>query len=388
MNRIIPTSILVFLFAASLSGQSLNKDALDAIIAGSERTNADALIILKDGEVAYKNYFGKPDQKIEAMSATKSIVGLAVGLLIDHGFLKDVDQPVSSLYPEWKQGRKRDITVRQLLEHTSGLQNVPNAGTEVEVAPDVVQLALAAELESEPGKVFSYNNKATNLLAGVVEKASGMKLDEFLRRYLFNEIGITDVAWRKDKSGNPQGMAGLQIRPEDLAKIGQLILNNGKWSGKQVISADWLTASFSPTALSTESGRLWWLMYEKQYMVVDDGFLAKVKPKTDDATFALLARMKGRYEGFDKLQSHLRMSYTPEEMPAVAKALASTSPSEMRIENEGEVVGYAAVGYLGQFLIVLPKKKIVVVKMITAESFRQVPNNSDFTLLRRLAKEL
>lgn len=388
MKRSIPTFCLLFVFSAAAVGQALNQQALDALIAGSQRTNSDALVILKDGEVAYKNYFGKPEQKIEAMSATKSVVGLAVGLLIDHGYLKDIDQSVSSFFPEWKQGRKKKITVRHLLTHTSGLQNVPNAGIEVEVAPDGVQLALAAELESEPGSAYSYNNKATNLIAGVVERASGMKLDVFLKRYLFNEIGVTDIGWRTDKTGNPQGMAGLQIRPEDLAKVGQLILNGGKWDGKQVISQKWLEQSFSPTALRQESGLLWWLIYEKQFMVIDDEFLAKVRPNTDDATFSLLAKMKGRYEGFEKLQAHLRSAYPASEVPAVAKALSTVSPAEMRIENEGDVAGYAAVGYLGQYLIVIPKKNIVVVRMISADSYKQVQNNSDFSPIRRLAKQL
>jgi CubicO group peptidase (beta-lactamase class C family) len=388
MIKILHTLILLFLFAGAASAQDLNKEALDAIVAGNQRTNADALLILKDGKVAYRNEFGKSVKPIEAMSASKSVVSLAVGLMIDHGFLKYLDQPVSSFYPEWKQGRKKNITVRHLLTHTSGLQNVTNAGIEVEVAPDGVQLALAAELESEPGSVYSYNNKATNLLAGVVEKASGMKLDAFLKKYLFDQIGIGQFNWRKDKAGNPIGMAGLQIMPEDLAKIGQLIINGGKWDAKQVVSAKWLEQSFAPLAQRPESGLMWWLIYDKQFMVIDDEFLAKVRSNTDDATFSLLGKMKGRYEGFEKLQAHMRSAYSATEMPTVAKALSTVSPAEMRIENEGDVVGYAAVGYLGQYLIVIPKKNIVVVRMISADSYKQVPNNSDLSPMRRWAKEL
>src|SRR5690606_32950435 len=188
--------LILFLTCYAVSAQGLNKAALDAIIQGSERTGTDALVILKDGKVAYKNYFGKSEKPIEAMSATKSIVGLAIGLLIDHGHLKSLDVPVSDIYPEWRQGKKRLITVRHLLDHTSGIQNLANAGVEVETSPDVVHLARAAELDDEPGTKFSYNNKATNLLAGIVEKASGLKLDAFLKKHLFDQIGIGDVSWR------------------------------------------------------------------------------------------------------------------------------------------------------------------------------------------------
>ena len=96
------------------------------------------------------------------MSATKSVVALAIVLLLDEGKLASLDEPVSNIFAEWKQGRKRDITVRMLLDHTSGLQNVANAGEELEAAPDLVKLALAAELSSDPGTTFSYNTKATN----------------------------------------------------------------------------------------------------------------------------------------------------------------------------------------------------------------------------------
>ena len=283
--------VLTLLAAGIVSGQDLNKNILETIIAESQKTNSDAMIIYKDGKLVYKNYFGNETRQIEAMSATKSAVGLAIGLLIDKGFLKSLDEPVSLFYPEWKQGRKRNITVRHLLEHTSGLQNVANAGIEIEVAPDGVQLALAAELDSEPGKVFSYNNKATNLLAGIVERASGMKMDAFLKTHLFDRIGVKQFQWRRDKAGNPIGMAGLQIFPEDLAKIGQLILDKGKWNGEQIISENWLKASFSPISARQESGLLWQLMFERQYMAIDDVFLNKLKPNADAETFALLEKI-------------------------------------------------------------------------------------------------
>jgi CubicO group peptidase (beta-lactamase class C family) len=215
-----------------------------------------------------------------------------------------------------------------------------------------------------------------------------MKLDAFLKKHLFDEIGVTEVSWRTDATGNPYGMAGLQIKPEDLAQIGQLILDNGKWQGKQVISQQWLNHSFAPLAVSSESGLMWWLIYDKQYMVIDDAFLEKVRPHADTATMTLLERAKGKYEGFDHMQAHLRTVYSAEEIPLVAKAFSAVPPSQMRIANEGDVVGYAAVGYLGQYLIIIPEKRIVVVRMISADSYKQVPNNSDLSLIRRLAKQL
>jgi CubicO group peptidase (beta-lactamase class C family) len=369
--------------------QSVNKIILDSIINQSQRTNADALIIYKDNKIVHKNYFNKPVQKIEAMSASKSVVSIGIGLLLDKGFIKSIDDSVSNYYPEWRQGNKKYITIRHLLNHTSGLQNVPNAGVEIEVAPDVIQLALCAELDALPGTTFSYNNKASNLLTGIVKKASGLDFDQFLSKYLFKEMGINDFFWRKDKSGNPLGMAGLNIYPEDFAKLGQLILNKGKWNGKQLLSEDWIKQMVMPFEEKGNYGFEWWVMYERQSMEIDDAMLNELKPKMDSTTFQLMQKLKGKYEnGMADIRAKAISVYTPDEIQNVGKALATVSPSQFKMVNEGKIIGYVASGYLGQFLIIIPEKNIVVVKMITSDSFKKIPNNSDFSQIRALAYQL
>lgn len=356
MKRVVFT-ILLILYTGIIIGQELNTSVLDSIINQSKRTNTNALIIYKDNKLVYENYFSKPVQQIEAMSASKSVVSIAIGLLKDKGFIKSIDEPVYTFYPEWKQGNKKNITIRHLLNHTSGIQNVPNSGIEIEVAPDVIQLALCAELDTIPGTFFSYNNKATNLLSGIVQKASGLPLDSFLKKHLFHDMGISRFSWLKDKKGNPLGMSGLQIFPDDLAKIGILILNKGKWKGRQLLSEKWIQEMFEPFEGNISYGMEWWLIYEKQSMVIDDNFLSKVRPNTDATTFQLLQRMKGKYEnGMTEIRNKLITLYSKDEIPLVAKALATVSPGVMKIENEGKVVGYAAVGYLGQNLIIIPQK--------------------------------
>lgn len=183
-------------------------------------------------------------------------------------------------------------------------------------------------------------------------------------------------------------MAGLQIFPEDFGKIGLLVLNKGKWNGEQIISENWLNFSVSPNPLKTELGLLWWLLYEKQFMTIDDGFLNKVKPNADTETFETLQKLKGKYESFTDIQSKLATLFDQKDVPKAAKAFSNVSPAEIKIENEGEILGYIASGYLGQNLIILPKKNIVVVRMISSDSFKKIPRNSEFTQLRRLVKQL
>jgi CubicO group peptidase (beta-lactamase class C family) len=230
--------------------------ALQRLVDGARQSHSDTLLVTRGGREIAR--LGNVDAPIELMSATKSVVALGIGQLVGDGRIESLDQPVSDFYPEWKQGRKRDITVRMLLDHTSGLQNVPRAPVEIYPAPDVVQLALAAELDSAPGEAFSYNNKAVNLLSGIVVKASGQPMDEFFRDGLFATLGITPGPWEKDAAGNPHAMSGLPLSARDAAKIGQLVLDRGRVGGQQPVPAAFIDAMLAPGARTGEAGLLWW----------------------------------------------------------------------------------------------------------------------------------
>ena len=378
----------LLLMSGNLIAQDLNQHMMDSIIKLSENTNSNALLVYQKGKPVYKNYFGKPVEKIEAMSATKSVVSIAMGVLLDKKFIDSLDQAVYTIYPEWNQGNKKLITIRHLLEHTSGIQNVPNAGQEVEIAPDIVQLALCAELDDAPGSKYSYNNKSSNLLSGIIEKTSGLKLDKFLSKYVFDDMGIKDFAWRTDDKGNPYGMAGLLIYPEDLAKIGTLVLNRGMWNGQQLLSESWIKEMLTPSANHQNFGYEWWLTYEIQYVAVDDAFLASIKDKTDEVTFLLLQKLKGNYNRMQEIGVKAREIYSPEELKLVGKVMQSVPPSNWRIENKGKIKNYSASGYLGQYLIIIPEKDLIIVRMITAENFKKIPNNATLENLRILVNQL
>jgi CubicO group peptidase (beta-lactamase class C family) len=191
-------------------------------------------VLLRHGKVVGEWDFGKKSGPIQTMSVTKSVVSMAICRLMEAGTIASLDVPVHEYYPEWRQGRKRDITLRMLLDHTSGLQNVSNAGAEIYPAPDAVQLALSAELSHDPGTHLDYNNKAVNLIAGIVEKAAGVKLDAYVQRELFTPLCIPERFWYTDKVGNPHAMAGVELTPMELARIGQLMLDDGVWQGTRL----------------------------------------------------------------------------------------------------------------------------------------------------------
>jgi CubicO group peptidase (beta-lactamase class C family) len=343
-------------------GSVLDRTALSRLVKRAGELDTDALVVMKDGQIVLERWFGGGPRRVESMSITKSIVSMAFGRLLMLGKLKTLDEPVHTFYPEWRQGRKRKITIRHLLTQTSGIQGDPKTGTEIYGNPDFVQLALCAELTDEPGSRFFYNNKATNLLAGIVQRIDGRRLDEFMKEEIFAPLGISDVMWERDPAGNPHAMSGLQIRPADLAKLGQLMLAGGTWRGKPLLGKEWVTEATTPHEGNGFYGQLWWLIKEVA-MTIDDEVIAAWRKGGDDEKFiAAVTPLKGRILRDDFFE-------------VIGKVLADQGGVETWHNNtwrkdlpdgkvvESKVVGFRGDGWQGQALVVLPAQGIVVVRM-------------------------
>jgi CubicO group peptidase (beta-lactamase class C family) len=261
-------------FADDKPPPGVDPKAFATLLKRAKESNSDAIVLYRDGKLLGEWYFGKPVGPIEAMSDTKSVVALAIVKLVEQGKIKSLDQPVADFYPEWRQGRKQKITVRHLLSQTSGLQDLRTTKDEISPSPDVIRLALAAELSEEPGTKFFYSNKAVNLLAGIVQIASGKRMDKYIGDEIFAPLGIVDFQWSLDPAGNPFGMAGLQIRPTDLAKLGQLMLDRGMWHGKRVLAEASVAQLIQPQPNSPRYGLLWWLIGDDRAMIADDELIA------------------------------------------------------------------------------------------------------------------
>jgi CubicO group peptidase (beta-lactamase class C family) len=342
--------------------------ALATIARRARESQSDAVLILKDDEVVFEYHSDKGKQPIETMSVTKSIVNLAMGRLVELGRLKTLDEPVYRFFPEWKQGRKQLITVRQLLNHTSGLQDLAMTGPEIYPSPDAIKLALAAELTSAPGERFFYSNKAVNLLAGIVKVASGKPLDVYVREQVLAPLGISHAEWDKDPSGNPYAMAGLRLSAADLAKIGQMLAAGGVFAGKRLLSEAWIGESTrAGQSWNPKCGLLWWVLPAWTRFTVDDGLLDEWKRAGDSASFLKkAATLKGK-------------TYSREEFGvALQRAFVGTVGQTEWQENTwkkglpdtrlvvGPQVGYYADGYLGQYLVVLPEDRIVAVRLMAS----------------------
>ena len=343
----------------------LDAAALQTFLAEAEKAHSIGVVILKDGKLVGEWAFGHWRRPIEAMSATKSVVALAIGFLIADGKLKSLDAPLWELYPELRQGLKESLTVRHLLNHTSGIQAEPHT-MEIYRSPDFVRLALSADLVSKPGEKFFYNNKAVNLLAGIVERASGQKLDDYLKARLFEPLGIRDVSWTRDSAGNPHGMSGLQIHPIDFAKIGQMLLDGGKWQGKQILPEEFIKEAahkagqpFAPT-----SGLLFWLRFETMRSTIPadaSKILASRKAKPEWVKIARELEGKPLEHTAAREALEKKLPKLDEQMSFLRELAAADRGPTMTVE--GPLTKIAARGYLGQVMLVYPRSRLVVVRM-------------------------
>lgn len=398
--------LLLFMVSMDIHGQEVDQKALVKLRNRATECHTSGLLVYAKNRLIINEHFATNSRAIDAMSATKSIVNLGIGKLITDGLLESIDEPVATFYPEWRQGAKKEITIRHLLNHTSGLQS-ERMTTEIYAAPDFVQLALCAEVSNAPGAKFFYNNKAVNLLAGVIEKASGKRMDNYIKETIFDPLGLKDYFWLTDsflfhlnttgkqdtsylRKGNPIGMAELFITPWELAKIGLLVLNKGKIDDRQIINESWFVESFKAgQSFDPTCGLLWWLIYdpETSYITFQDNEIKKLKAiGIDQSVIQDLLKIKGTYK------SPLDLSLKLDGLPSIQK-MGGRAQFRSLLFSKGfydniyewhatHVVGISAKGTYGQYLTIFPDKKIVAVRMIDSESYTSsVDDFSDFDYL-------
>jgi len=254
--------------------------------------NPHGAVVVRNGMLVYEQYFEGDDKRGSSWlgvvphdantlhnmeSITKSAVALLVGTAFDRGWLTNLDASIFSFLPEYGDLRTPDnnqITLHHLLSMTSGLDwperaisvnNPENIVRRGYIAADPYRFVLERSVEESPGTVWNYNGGGVWLLGLILRKVAGQPLERFAKDALFEPLGIEEWEWAPFPNGDPGTSGGLHLRPRDLAKLGQLVLDGGVWQGRQIVSADWInrmTARQSPPGFSFGSlrsyGYLWW----------------------------------------------------------------------------------------------------------------------------------
>jgi CubicO group peptidase (beta-lactamase class C family) len=261
--------------------------ALAEWLKGSPQSNIHSVLVVRRGALAFEQYFAGTDEiwarpvgvvehgpevRHDLRSITKSVTALLVGIALDRKLIANIDEPVFRFFPEHADLRtpeKDRILVRHLLTMSAGLawnEKIPYsnpANSEVRMirAPEPYRYVLEQAAIEPPGTQFNYSGGATQLLAGIIQKAAGKPLGVFAQEVLFDPLGVT-AEWVQMPNRELSAASGLRLTPRDLAKIGQLILSRGEWKGRRIVASSWIEESTAPQIEANDLlfyGYQWWL---------------------------------------------------------------------------------------------------------------------------------
>ena len=286
----------------------MTKEELKRFVSYStgNESNICQIYAMKDGELAYEdNWHGfRTDDAVHVASVTKGVMSMLTGIAIDKGYIKDVDQKVMDFFPDYpvKKGEKTiyDVTLRHLLTMTAPYKYKSEPWTKVCTSDDWTKAALDL-LGGRKGITgeFKYATLGIQILAGVIENASGEKLIDFANKYLFRPLGIPEhkihgdsdkddqfnylmsrkprnYEWYSDPQATVTAGWGLCSSARDLAILGELVLNYGKYEDKQIISEDYINDMLTPH-----------LKLGERFAYMDYGYLW-YKPFDDRQVFAAI----------------------------------------------------------------------------------------------------
>lgn len=208
---------------------------------------AQSLLVIRQGRLVYERYFNgmARDSLADTRSVTKSVVATLVGIAIESGAISDIDDPITD-YLDGARFRTRpehdEVTVRHLLQMSSGIEWAETNGPDYNVwlqSADHENSVLDRAI-TEPGSTFTYNSGAAHLLGVVVEEAVGRPLADFADEAFFGPLGIREVRWEALGGPYVNAGSGIDIRPRDLARLGQLYLQGGFSGGRSVVPQAWI----------------------------------------------------------------------------------------------------------------------------------------------------
>ena len=261
-------------------------DMLEGIDVSGRRI--DSITIIRNGYMVLDAYF-HPFQKgrrHKIYSCTKSVTSALIGIAIRQGLIPGVQTPVLDFFPERQidnsDRRKKALTLEHLLTMTTGL-DCRDTGRRYRWvglvamwdSSDWTQYMLDRPMKEQPGRRFEYCNGASFLLTAILERATGMNALAYARKHLFAPLGIDDVTWATSPRGINTGYSRMWLRPQDMAKIGWLYLNKGRWDDRQVVPASWVERSTQARVEAAfvfpHYGYQWWVAADGIYSALGSG---------------------------------------------------------------------------------------------------------------------
>lgn len=236
-----------------------------------------AVVVIRNDSLLFEKYWnGYSDSSWSgSFSMAKSITSLLIGVALKEGKIGSLEDPVGKYIPEFKEGDKSKVKIIHLLTMSSGsnwdesYSNPLSITTELYYGSDVYKTATGVKIIKDPGTYHDYKSGDSQLLGLIVENATGKSLSDYASEKLWQPIGAEHPAkWSTDKeNGHIKSYCCFNSNARDFARIGQLMLDSGKWKGAEIISKDYFQKSITPCGITDENGKpctyygyQWWLV--------------------------------------------------------------------------------------------------------------------------------
>lgn len=254
----------------TLENQGIDESAVESVHDTIDDYPIYAEVIVRNGVIVDEYYKDGYDEEsiFSLQSTSKSITSTIFGIVMDMGYIDSLDIPIYNYFPqilEYDNEYKNQITIWNLLTHTTGLsaRDITN-WDEFRASDNWVDYVLDRPAVSRPGTTFNYFTGNTHLLSAIIQQETGVTTYEFGKEYLFDKLDMDSVECSTDAQGISDAGNGFSMNVYDMAKIGQLYLNQGVWNGEQIVSAEWLeeatTTQFDRSASGLSNyGYQWWI---------------------------------------------------------------------------------------------------------------------------------
>jgi CubicO group peptidase (beta-lactamase class C family) len=343
------------------------RSLLDELDRDAAASDASATLLLKNGVVVWSYLSAGSDREelFHTASVTKFVLGRCVARALHLGELGSLDAPAGTWIREWSGDERSEITLRQLMTHTSGLA----VAWPQPVGTTVTATALALEPVSAPGTTVAYNNHGAQLVAEIVRRATGAPVDEYAAANLFGPLGIHEWAWNRDTDDLPFGMSALQLRAGDLARIGVLSLNCGVWNGLRLFSEGW----GSEDRVTGRAFGLFEMLVPEVEVLVDLN-------EAHDIDADLLDSLKGIADeqvplnGAGSLLGAISRRLGPAKVPNAWASLRRGAPNLRFSRPQLQAYGHDGSG--GQHLWIIPKAGAVAVRLRRFDEHSDTPATS------------
>ena len=248
-------------------------DESDKLNELNDKRKTKSFLVIKNDSILFEKYYDghKQTDISNSFSVAKSIVTSMLGKAIMEGKIKSLDQPVSDFFEEYKNGLASELTVGDLASMSSGMKwnekyySVINITSESYFTDDLRSVILGQEIENKPGKGFRYSSGDTQLLAMIIEKATGTSLSDYLSQKFWDPMGAENLAlWQIDskESGMEKAYCCIAATARDFARFGKLYIDKGKWGDTQILDSSFVELSLNPVFDDSPFYGYGWWLYE------------------------------------------------------------------------------------------------------------------------------